>query len=573
MRMMRAVAALALAIWPLGQALAQGTISDLPRKETLIVENPEGTIKNAGWFNIWAINAGGQSTGLHQLAMDTFWYIDPQKGIDGVWDNSLASEKPIYNADFTEMTVKLRKGIFWSDGVEFTADDVVYTIQTHMKTNGLRWSAPVQINVAEITAPDPQTVVFKLKKPNSRFHALFTVRWNAMWMMPKHVFEKGRTIAEVRLRSAGDAGRLHAQVLRPQRQVVHLAEARRLAAHDGGALRRARPEVRRLYRSRPAGQARDRAAQPRARHHPRHLARGHVHAGQAVEVVAWLVQGLPLRPSRSDPAGGDLQQPERHVQEPRRALGARPADRHQGGVDGVVSRRGDDLGDRRAADRLGIPKYYHAAAGEPGCRTSRSTPARARSSRTIRRSASRSPTCCGPSLRRPDPDRCRRRSPSRSAAAGGSPTRRRPPSCWSGPASARRATSGHARRQAVRHQADGRGRGPSGDDPRRQHDRAAMAPVRHRRHDRGGAGQHGRPPRRRRLRGDDHLERRDLGRPSRPVVLPRQLALAVRRRSPASRSRRATGSAGAIPSSTRSSSRCAGPASTIPRASSSAATT
>ena len=77
MRILRAVAALALAAWPVGQAMAQGTISDLPRKETLIVENPEGTIKNAGWFNIWAINAGGQSTGLHQLAMDTFWYIDP----------------------------------------------------------------------------------------------------------------------------------------------------------------------------------------------------------------------------------------------------------------------------------------------------------------------------------------------------------------------------------------------------------------------------------------------------------------------------------------------------------------
>ncbi len=107
-----------------------------------------------------------------------------------MWDNSLASEKPIYNADFTEMTVKLRSGIYWSDGVEFTSDDVLYTIQTHMKTNGLRWSAAVQVNVADITAPDKNTVVFKLKKPNSRFHALFTVRWNAMWMMPKHVFEK-----------------------------------------------------------------------------------------------------------------------------------------------------------------------------------------------------------------------------------------------------------------------------------------------------------------------------------------------------------------------------------------------
>src|SRR3984893_4686588 len=110
---------------------AQGIPQNIPRKELLILENPEGTIKNAGWFNIWAINAGSQSNGLHQLAMDTFWYIDPQKGVDGVWDNSLASEKPIYNADFTEMTVKLRKGIFWSDGAEFPADDVGYTIQTH----------------------------------------------------------------------------------------------------------------------------------------------------------------------------------------------------------------------------------------------------------------------------------------------------------------------------------------------------------------------------------------------------------------------------------------------------------
>ena len=191
MRILRSLALVAIA-WALTTpANAQRQqISDLPRKDVLIVENPEGTVKNAGWFNIWAVNAGSQSNGLHQLGMDTFWYIDPNSGIDGVWDNSLASEKPIYNADFTEMTVKLRKGIHWSDGVEFSAADVVYTIETHMKTNGLRWSAAVQVNVASISAPDTSTVVFKLKKPNSRFHALFTVRWNAMWMMPKHVFEK-----------------------------------------------------------------------------------------------------------------------------------------------------------------------------------------------------------------------------------------------------------------------------------------------------------------------------------------------------------------------------------------------
>jgi peptide/nickel transport system substrate-binding protein len=171
-------------------AEAQDIISSLPRKETLILENPEGTIKNAGWFNIWAINAGGQYTGLQQLAMDTLWYIDPEKGLEGPIDNSLAAEAPKYNADFTEMTVKLRPGIFWSDGVEFTADDVVYTVETQMKNTGMRWGPILSLNVDSVSSPDPQTVVFKLKRPNSRFHALFTVRFNAIWIMPKHVFEK-----------------------------------------------------------------------------------------------------------------------------------------------------------------------------------------------------------------------------------------------------------------------------------------------------------------------------------------------------------------------------------------------
>ncbi|MGH6920691.1 MAG: ABC transporter substrate-binding protein, partial [Geminicoccaceae bacterium] len=190
MHILRALALASSAMLVSITAFAQGTISNLPRDETIIIENPEGTVKNPGWFNYWAVNAGGRSTGLQQLAMDTFWYIDPDYGIDGVWDNSLAADKPIYNDDFTEMTVKLRPGIYWSDGVEFTADDVIYTIETHLDTDGLYWSAPVQINVESVTAADPYTVVFKLKKPNSRFHALFTVRWNAMWMMPKHVFEQ-----------------------------------------------------------------------------------------------------------------------------------------------------------------------------------------------------------------------------------------------------------------------------------------------------------------------------------------------------------------------------------------------
>jgi peptide/nickel transport system substrate-binding protein len=182
------LAGLAVVTLP-NEPLAQSALANLPRNETLILENPEGTIKNAGWFNIWAINAGSQSNGLQQAALDTLWYIDPNRGLDGVWQNSLAADKPVYNADFTEMTVKLRRGIFWSDGVEFTAADVVHTVATQIKFKNMRWSAALALTVDAMETPDPYTVVFKLKKPNSRFHALFTVRWNAIWIMPKHVFE------------------------------------------------------------------------------------------------------------------------------------------------------------------------------------------------------------------------------------------------------------------------------------------------------------------------------------------------------------------------------------------------
>lgn len=160
------------------------------RSETLILENPTGKVVPADDFNRWRPGIQSSSTGFQQLALDALWYIDPDAGIDGVWDNSLAAEKPIYNADFTEMTVKLRQGIFWSDGVEFTADDLIYTVETQKNTPGLAYTGQFSKYVASIEKPDNYTAVFKLTQPNSRFHGLFTVRWGACFMMPKHIFEK-----------------------------------------------------------------------------------------------------------------------------------------------------------------------------------------------------------------------------------------------------------------------------------------------------------------------------------------------------------------------------------------------
>jgi len=137
-------------------------------------------------FNLW-VPGGPPSPTRQGLVMDSLWYLDQETG---EWINSLATEKPAYNADFTEMTVKLRPGVFWSDGVEFTADDVVYTVNTLMNNPGLNWSAELKLYVKEVSNPDKYTVVFKLNESNPRFAGYFTVRYNAVYIMPKHVAEK-----------------------------------------------------------------------------------------------------------------------------------------------------------------------------------------------------------------------------------------------------------------------------------------------------------------------------------------------------------------------------------------------
>ena len=99
---------------PTGRLVAQvpEVAPGVPRDECLILENPTGTVLPADDFNRWRRGVTSQSTGFQQLALDALWYIDPDAGVNGVWDNALAAEKPIYNADFTQMTVKLRQGLY-----------------------------------------------------------------------------------------------------------------------------------------------------------------------------------------------------------------------------------------------------------------------------------------------------------------------------------------------------------------------------------------------------------------------------------------------------------------------------
>ncbi len=161
------------------------------RENTLILPYLFAPHPSPGNWNVWA-GWRTQNNGIHQFITEPLWTINPNV-VEGGVINALASESPIYNQDFTQLTIKLRESIYWSDGVPFTAQDLVFTILAVRDTPGLEYHGLVQ-DVAEVSAPDDLTVIVKLKKSNSRFHTAFLERWSAIRPMPKHIFEKAEDL-------------------------------------------------------------------------------------------------------------------------------------------------------------------------------------------------------------------------------------------------------------------------------------------------------------------------------------------------------------------------------------------
>ena len=100
-----------------------------------------------------------------------------------------------FNKDGSQLTLHLRKGIKWSDGVEFTSADIVYwgklIHEGKQRVAKPFWSL---VNGKEmvVEAPDKHTIVMKFAGPNwfVPLH-LATGFWNAdEYMMPKHYLEQ-----------------------------------------------------------------------------------------------------------------------------------------------------------------------------------------------------------------------------------------------------------------------------------------------------------------------------------------------------------------------------------------------
>jgi len=78
----------------------------------------------------------------------------------------MASALPDVSADGLTWTVKLKSGIKWQNGDDFTSDDVKFTFDLAASTNCTfipSFCSDIQGNVASVANPDPSTVVFTLK--------------------------------------------------------------------------------------------------------------------------------------------------------------------------------------------------------------------------------------------------------------------------------------------------------------------------------------------------------------------------------------------------------------------------
>ena len=160
-------------------------LGDLPRNETLIADILTGRVGSPDDFNNW-VGWKWRDRGMQNLANEPLWSVD---FATGEIINGLATGDPVYNDDFTQVTIPLREGVTWSDGEPFTSADVVFTVETLMAHEGFGDNTFFVENVKSVSAPDEYTVAFELNQPNSRFHTKFLDRWGCTWIMPKHIWE------------------------------------------------------------------------------------------------------------------------------------------------------------------------------------------------------------------------------------------------------------------------------------------------------------------------------------------------------------------------------------------------
>lgn len=165
-----------------------GHAQSVAREDQLVFENISERVTTPENYNPY-LPSTLQHAGLQQVGEESLFYYNYETGQMMPW---LATAYE-YNATFDEVTIKLQPEAAWSDGVPFTADDVVFTMNMLKKNAPALGNSSVDAKtwVKDIVAVDPHTVKITLTSPNPRYVLnAFGVRiYGTTMMVPKHIWE------------------------------------------------------------------------------------------------------------------------------------------------------------------------------------------------------------------------------------------------------------------------------------------------------------------------------------------------------------------------------------------------
>ena len=167
------------------------SIRQVPRNRTLIMDCAEtntcaGQIQDYNSFNPYL--PGTTSRTGYNFAYEPLYFYNAFKGEMIPW---IATGHE-FNEDFTEVVIDIRPGVTWSDGVAWTADDLVFTVNM-LRENApeLTYSTDMENWVESAVAVDSLTARIVLTAPNPRFvFSYFTSNFGiGVPIVPRHVWQ------------------------------------------------------------------------------------------------------------------------------------------------------------------------------------------------------------------------------------------------------------------------------------------------------------------------------------------------------------------------------------------------
>lgn len=171
-----------------GAAVAQD-LKQVPRNRTLISQGWDfyNQVPSPTSMSPYAGLLLHQRNSLHYTVNETLFYTNHMTNEIIPWQ----AESFSYNDAFTEITVKIRDKVTWSDGKPFTAEDVVFTIDMLKSVApDLLLSSAIKEWIGKAEAPDARTVKISLNKPGPRFVQDFLAQGQAarFVVVPKHIW-------------------------------------------------------------------------------------------------------------------------------------------------------------------------------------------------------------------------------------------------------------------------------------------------------------------------------------------------------------------------------------------------